>query len=145
MTVHKLTAGDGYTYLTRQVAAQDTTSRGFASLGDYYSEKGEAPGVWMGRGLAGVPDFPVGEQVTEAQMVALFGKGRHPNAEEIERAAKLAGKDSREVDQASRLGAPYRGFEEANEYRRRCAVQFRDYNIARGLDAVTPVPAEERA
>src|SRR3954467_13245269 len=124
MTLHKLTAGDGYTYLTRQVAAQDATDRGSGSLGDYYSEKGEAPGVWMGRGLAGVPDFPVGERVTEAQMVALFGKGRHPDAEEIERAARLAGKDSREGDQASRLGAPYRVFEEANEYRRRCAVQF---------------------
>ena len=80
MTLHKLTAGEGYTYLTRQVAAQDATTRGFGSLGDYYgdyySEKGETPGVWMGRGLAGVPDFPVGERVTEAQMVALFGEGR---------------------------------------------------------------------
>src|SRR4051794_23737964 len=78
MTLHKLTAGDGYTYLTRQVAAHDATERGSGSLGDYYSEKGEAPGVWMGRGLAGVPDFPVGERVTEAQIVALFGHGRHP-------------------------------------------------------------------
>src|SRR3954468_5815794 len=145
MTLHKLTAGDGYTYLTRQVAAHDATDRGPGSLGDYYSEQGEAPGVWMGRGLAGVPEFPVGEPVTEAQMVALFGKGRHPNAEELERAAKLAGKDAREGDQASRLGAPYRVFEQANEYRRRCAEGFREYNVARGLDAVTPVPAEERA
>src|SRR3954449_4107500 len=105
MTVHKLTAGDGYPYLTRQVAAHDAAERGPGSLGGYYSEKGEAPGVWMGRGLAGVPDFPVGERVTEAQMVALFGNGRHPNAEEIERAARLAGKDAQQVDQASRLGA----------------------------------------
>ena len=55
-----------------------------------YTEKGEAPGVWMGRGLAAVPDFPVGDRVTEAQMVALFGEGRHPNADQIERAAQLA-------------------------------------------------------
>jgi hypothetical protein len=145
MTLHKLTAGDGYTYLTRQVAAHDATTRGFESLGDYYSEKGDAPGVWMGRGLAGVPDFPVGEQVTEAQMVALFGKGRHPNAEELERAARLAGKDPQQIDQASRLGAPYRVFDQANEFRRRCAEEFRDHNIVRGLDAVTPVPEEDRA
>jgi hypothetical protein len=78
MSLHKLTAGDGYTYLTRQVAADDATDRGYDNLGAYYSEKGEAPGVWMGRGLATVPDFPVGTQVTEAQMVALFGEGRHP-------------------------------------------------------------------
>ncbi|WP_233488955.1 MobF family relaxase [Blastococcus sp. TF02-09] len=145
MTLHKLTAGDGYTYLTRQVAAHDATTRGFGSLGDYYSEKGETPGVWMGHGLAGVPDFPLGERVTEAQMVALFGKGRHPNAEELEQAARLAGKDPQQVDQVSRLGAPYRVFEQANEFRRRCAEEFRDHNFARGLDAVTPVPEEDRA
>src|SRR4051812_23827033 len=145
MTLHKLTAGDGYTYLTRQVAAHDATTRGFGSLGDYYSEKGEAPGVWMGRGLAGVPDFPVGERVTEAQMVALFGHGRHPNAEEIEQAARLADKDPQKTHQASRLGAPYRVFDQANEFRRRCAEEFREYNTARGLGAVTPVPEADRA
>src|SRR3954469_21085684 len=117
MTLHKLTAGNGYTYLTRQVAAQDAAPRQSGSLGDYYSEKGEAPGVWMGRGLAGVTDFPVGAQVTEAQMVALFGKGRHPNADEIERAARLAGQDPQHADRASRLGSPYLVFERANEFR----------------------------
>src|SRR5918994_2008037 len=100
MTLHKLTAGDGYTYLTRQVAAHDATTRSSGTLGDYYSERGEAPGVWMGRGLAGVPDFPVGDRVTEEQMVALFGQGRHPNAAEIELAGRLAGKDPQQVDQA---------------------------------------------
>jgi DNA primase catalytic core len=145
MTLHKLTAGDGYTYLTRQVAAHDATTRGFDNLGDYYSEKGEAPGVWMGRGLAAVPDFPVGDQVTEAQMVALFGEGRHPNADQIERDAQLAGKDPQQVDQASRLGAPYRIHEQANMFHRRSAGAFRDHNTTLGLPADTPVAAEERA
>ncbi|WP_299960521.1 MobF family relaxase [uncultured Modestobacter sp.] len=145
MTLHKLTAGDGYTYLTRQVAAHDATEQQFGSLGQYYSDKGEAPGTWMGRGLAGVPDFPVGSTVTEAQMLALFGQGRHPNADQIERAARLAGLPPQEVDRASRLGKPYLVFEQANEFRRRSAIEFREYNSARGLPAVTPVPAEERA
>jgi DNA primase catalytic core len=145
MTLHKLTAGDGYTYLTRQVAAHDATTRGFDNLGAYYSEKGEAPGVWMGRGLAAVPDFPLGDRVTEAQMVALFGEGRHPNADQIERAAQLAGKDPQQVDQASRLGAPYRIHEQANVFHRRSAGAFRDHNTALGLPADTPVPADERA
>ncbi|MCZ2849808.1 MobF family relaxase [Modestobacter sp. VKM Ac-2978] len=145
MTVHKLTAGDGYTYLTRQVAAHDATEQGFGSLGEYYSDKGEAPGVWMGRGLAGVPDFPIGGMVTEPQMLALFGQGRHPNADQVERAAQLAGLDPQEVDRASRLGTPYRVFEQANEFRRRCAVEFREYNASGGMPAVTPVPADERA
>ena len=51
MGLHKLTAGDGYMYLIRQVAAADSTGRGRGSLTDYYSAKGEAPGTWMGRGL----------------------------------------------------------------------------------------------
>ncbi|MCA4731748.1 hypothetical protein H8Z61_21745 [Mycobacterium avium subsp. hominissuis] len=42
MTSHKLTAGDGYQYLIRQVAAVDTTARGRAPLIDYYSTKGES-------------------------------------------------------------------------------------------------------
>src|SRR3954466_6038135 len=112
MTVYKLTAGDGYAYLTNQVAAHDATERDSGSLGDYYSEMGEAPGVWMGRGLAGVPDFPVGTRVTEAQMVALFGQGRHPNAEQIERAARLAGHEPPPVDPARRLGPPHRLLEQ---------------------------------
>ena len=39
MTLHKLTAGDGYTYLTRQVAAFDATERGHTGLGDYCSQR----------------------------------------------------------------------------------------------------------
>ena len=44
MSPKKLTAGDGYTYLIRQVAAHDSTERGYDSLSGYYSEKGESPG-----------------------------------------------------------------------------------------------------
>ena len=51
MGVHKLTAGDGYTYLTRQVAVHDATDRGHEGLADYYAEKGESPGRWFGAGL----------------------------------------------------------------------------------------------
>jgi DNA primase catalytic core len=145
MTLHKLTAGDGYTYLTRQVAASDATNRGYSDLGAYYSEKGEAPGVWMGTGLSSVPDFPLGEHVTEAQMKALFGEGRHPNADAIERAAIAAGKDADAVDRASRLGNPYRIHEQANMFHRRSAGAFRDYNTEQGRHADTPVPAEVRA
>ena len=145
MTLHKLTAGDGYTYLTRQVAAHDATTRGFDDLGSYYSEKGESPGVWMGRGLAAVTDFPVGEHVTEAQMKALFGEGRHPNADAIEQAARAAGKNNFEIDAASLLGKPYLIHEAANMFNRRSAGAFRDYNTACGLHADTPVPEDVRA
>jgi UvrD-like helicase C-terminal domain len=51
-TLHKLTAGDGYLYLIRQVAASDSTERGRNTLSEYYSAKGESPGHWVGTGLA---------------------------------------------------------------------------------------------
>src|SRR4051794_12793748 len=106
MTLHKLTAGDGYTYLTRQVAAQDSTERGHKDLADYYSERGESPGRWWGHGLAGA-ELAVGSIVDEAQMRSLFGEGRHPNADAIEAAARTAGHKQEEVRQRSRLGAPF--------------------------------------
>jgi hypothetical protein len=43
MSMHKLTAGSGYDYLTRQVAALDATDKGHVGLADNYSAKGESP------------------------------------------------------------------------------------------------------
>lgn len=44
MTLKKLAAGSGYEYLTRQVAAADSTELGKTPLADYYAVKGEASG-----------------------------------------------------------------------------------------------------
>ena len=41
MGIHKLTAGSGYDYLTRQVAALDATEKGHVGLASYYSGRGE--------------------------------------------------------------------------------------------------------
>ncbi len=100
MTVHKLTAGDGYTYLTRQVASADEPRAPGQSLADYYTSKGNPPGMWLGGGAAtlGVD----GTTVTEAQMKALFGEGCHPD-----RDAMLAA-GATEAD--TRLGAGYLTF-----------------------------------
>ena len=65
MTIHKLTAGSGYDYLTRQVAAADATERGHSGLASYYSARGEAPGVWVGRGLSGLEGLAAGDGVTD--------------------------------------------------------------------------------
>jgi conjugative relaxase-like TrwC/TraI family protein len=84
MTLHKLSAGSGYTYLTRQVARHDALPVAEQSLAAYYSERGEAPGVWLGRGLAGLDGGPAaGDVVGEAQMLALFGHGHHPNRKDV--------------------------------------------------------------
>src|SRR6195952_5661786 len=117
MSLHKLTAGDGYTYLTRQAAAADSTSRGYSSRGAYYPAKGESPGVWVGDlaeelGLAGTT-------VTEQEMKNLFGQGLHPDAERLQAealAALPATGDKREhrriVERAGRLGQKFPRSEE---------------------------------
>lgn len=145
MTVHKLTAGDGYTYLSRQVAAQDTTAPTPGGLSAYYTARGESPGRWMGRGLSGLTGDAVGLEVSEAQMLALFGEGRHPNRAQVEQAAIAAGGTPTAAERASRLGAPYPVFAAAGDFRRHCAVAYREFNAARGEAGTTAVPAEDRA
>ncbi|WP_280491581.1 MobF family relaxase [Nocardia asiatica] len=167
--LHKLSAGDGYTYLTKQVAAMDSSELGGATLADYYSMKGEAPGRWIGSGLVAFEGISPGDVVTEAQMKALFGNGRHPNADAIE-AAKIAelvevyfqryrrrGMNSRSAakqaaDRAaeealkySRLGCPFKVFKQASEFRQAVAAAFSDYNVARGLKWNTPLPDDVRS
>ena len=44
MSMHKLTAGSGYDYLTRQVAALDSTEKGHTGLAAYYTERARNPG-----------------------------------------------------------------------------------------------------
>ena len=73
----KLAAGSGYEYLVRQVAVQDATGLGRATLADYYSAKGESPGTWWGHGLTGL-DLEPGSVVSAEQMKLLFGAGLDP-------------------------------------------------------------------
>ncbi|MGW4367957.1 MobF family relaxase [Nocardia takedensis] len=167
--LHKLSAGDGYTYLTKQVAAMDSSERGTATLSDYYSMKGEAPGRWIGSGLTGLDTVAVGDVVTEAQMKALFGLGRHPDADTIEAAkiaeltpihfqrnlargipvrtaaARAAERAAEEALKHSRLGTPFKIYSQASEFRQAVAAAYSDYNVARGLKWNTAVPGDVRA
>ena len=145
MSLHKLTAGDGYTYLTRQVAAQDATHRGYDSLGDYYAQRGESPGIWLGHGADGLPGFPADPQVLEEQMVALFGEGRHPDAVGIEVEMAAAGHDVLAILAATKLGSPYRVEKGPPEFRKQLAVRFEAWNASAGLPRDWPVPETERA
>ncbi|MGE3412917.1 MAG: MobF family relaxase [Dehalococcoidia bacterium] len=145
MGVHKLTAGDGYTYLTRQVAVHDATDRGHAGLADYYAEKGESPGLWFGAGL-GALDLEVGSQVTETHMRNLFGEGRHPDAERLENAALDAGKSVEQAKKASQLGRVFaRYLGNQPDFIQETAKRYIAYNLAHGEHWKAPVPAEERA
>jgi len=81
MVLHKLTAGDGYTYLTRHVAGADVARGRGQDAADYYTAEGNPPGRWIGNGLKELGLRT--PEVTEAQMRNLYGVGRHPDAERI--------------------------------------------------------------
>lgn len=108
MSLHKIPAGSGYDYLTRQVAVQDTSERGHLGLASYYTERGETPGQWMGSGIAGIDGLTAGDIVTAEQMQNLFGAGLHPLAQQ--RMDALHGPGLTETDYlaVSRLGSPFK-------------------------------------
>ncbi len=86
MSMHKLTAGDGYAYLTRHVAVGDAGLDAGASLTAYYEKTGNPAGRWHGKGLAGLGDanrhLRTGDVVTEAAMTAVFRDGVDPRADD---------------------------------------------------------------
>ncbi|MFK5585091.1 MobF family relaxase [Serinicoccus sp. LYQ131] len=131
-TIHKLTAGSGYDYLTRKVARQDATEVGHSGLGSYYTAQGEAPGVWVGAGLGGVVGLVAGDEVTAEHMTRLFGTGEHPLGDES----------------GQSLGRPFRvyaGREDLSPFRIEVARRCEKHNRALGLPVDSPIGVEERA
>ena len=146
MSIHKLTAGSGYDYLTRQVAALDATEKGHLGLASYYTERGETPGVWMGSGMAGIDGLNPGDVVTAEQMRALFGAGLHPLAEQRQR--QLQGPDLtvRDYQAVTRLGAPFKIYQpDVSPFRVEVAKRIAAFNQAAGLPGDWAVPAADRA
>jgi DNA primase catalytic core len=153
MSLHKLTAGSGYDYLTRQVAAMDATDKGHTGLASYYTEKGETPGVWVGSGLEGIEGLDAGDVVTADHMQSLFGSGHHPLATQRTKELDLRiGRDEAgrptEADYktAVRLGTPYKVYDnDISPFRIAVAKRFSEWNEAAGHPGDYPVPAAERA
>ncbi|UOR03331.1 relaxase domain-containing protein [Leucobacter allii] len=75
-----MSAGDGYKYLLRTVAASDGDRSLSTPLTRYYNADGTPPGRWLGAGVAtlGGARISVGDQVSEAQLQLLVGMGRDP-------------------------------------------------------------------
>jgi hypothetical protein len=146
MSIHKLTAADGYDYLTRQVAALDATEKGHTGLASYYTERGEAPGVWIGSGLDGIDGLTAGDPVTAEQMRALFGCGLHPLAEL--RRQQLEGPDLtlRDFQNAARLGAPFKIVDnDLRPFRLEVAKRIAVLNTTTGKPADASIAAADRA
>jgi hypothetical protein len=146
MSIHKLTAGAGYDYLTRQVAALDATEKGHTGLASYYTERGETPGVWIGAGLEGIDGLTVGDPVTAEQMRALFGCGLHPLAEL--RQQQLEGPDL-SPGRLSGCGPSWSSVQgcdgEVSPFRLEVAKRIAAINAAAALPADAPLPAADRA
>ncbi|WP_062389920.1 MobF family relaxase [Demequina iriomotensis] len=80
VSMRVMSAGDGYKYLLKSVAAGDTDRSLSTPLTRYYAEAGTPPGRWLGSGVASLGDgqIVVGNQVSEAQLQLLVGMGRDP-------------------------------------------------------------------
>ncbi|MBY6687470.1 relaxase domain-containing protein [Rhodococcus sp. BP-149] len=137
MTLHRLHAGDGYTYLTKQVAACDHTVTRGQNIADYYTAEGAPPGLWAGRvatalGVDGV--------VSETQMKALFGEGLHPDAEANIARAAVSGENVDRTAAAQQLGRPFPSFENKVPY----LAAVKDATNAAAKDAGKALSAGER-
>ena len=80
VSMRVMSAGDGYKYLLKSVAAGDGDRSLSTPLTRYYAEEGNPPGFWLGSGIAG---FGEGElaahsEVSETQLQLLVGMGRDP-------------------------------------------------------------------
>src|SRR4029453_9184627 len=146
MSLHKLTAGSGYDYLTRQVPALDATDKGHIGLASYYTERGELPGVWAGSGMAGIDGLDVGDPVTAEQMRALFGCGLHPLAEL--RQQQLEGPDLTlwDFQNAVRVGGPFKIVDnDLIPFRLEVAKRIAALNSGIGWPADASIAAADRA
>lgn len=161
VSMHKISAGDGYLYLVRSVAASDATHRGRSTLSDYYSVKGEAPGKWMGSGLAALSDpsiglamsehtiaetwsVPEGSEVREDQMKALFGEGLHPNAAKITKYLTARGTGTGPAHKATKLGSKFKIYEDP-PFIKALAQAYQDHSMAAGHSPFTKLDPDTKA
>ena len=80
VSMRVMSAGEGYKYLLRSVAAADGDRSLSTPLTRYYVEEGTPLGQWLGSGVAalGKGQLAVGDRVSEAQLQLLMGMGRDP-------------------------------------------------------------------
>ncbi|MCI4660175.1 MobF family relaxase [Cryobacterium zhongshanensis] len=80
VSMRVMSAGDGYKYLLRTVAAGDGKRSLSTPLTRYYTAEGTPPGRWMGGGLRSLGGGLIveGGVVKETQLQLLIGLGRDP-------------------------------------------------------------------
>lgn len=71
MTLHVLHAGDGYEYLTSQVATADREREHGQELTDYYSAHGTPPpGTWFGGGLEDLARMDADTEIADEHRIS---------------------------------------------------------------------------
>ncbi|MEJ1092947.1 MobF family relaxase [Microbacterium istanbulense] len=80
VSMRVMSAGDGYKYLLKTVAAADGNRSLSTPLTRYYMEEGTPPGRWLGAGVAalGKGEIRAGDRVSEHQLQLLMGAGHDP-------------------------------------------------------------------
>lgn len=141
MGLRKLTPG-GYEYLTGSVACGDRTLEPGESLSDYYFAHGYPPGEWFGAGAA---ELGVSGEVTAAQMNALFGEGRHPDADIIEAEMIRTGATSKQAQQATQLGRRFAQYGGLDSLRSAVIAAYKQYNVDHGRPIGAPLDTSTRA
>jgi hypothetical protein len=126
-----MSAGDGFRYLLKSVAAGDGDRSLSTPLTRYYAEAGCPPGFWLGSGVHALGDghgrLRPGDTVTEEQLELLLGMGRDPITGEV-------------------LGEPYRHFAGvAERIQARIDRLDRNLSVDERAAAVTAIEAEESA
>ncbi|KAA1418134.1 relaxase domain-containing protein [Mumia zhuanghuii] len=129
MTLHKLHAGDGYTYLTRQVASGDVYRSAGQDLVAYYTASGNPPGRWIGAGAA---DLAISGTVREDQMRSLYGAGLHPDAEQIIALEVTNGADSDDARRATQFGRAFPVYQMPDTRAARIAARIERYERKTG-------------
>ena len=84
VSMRVMSAGDGYKYLLKTVAAADGNRPLSTPLTRYYMEEGTPPGRWLGAGVValGKGEIQVGDRVSEHQLQLLMGTGHDPITDE---------------------------------------------------------------
>jgi conjugative relaxase-like TrwC/TraI family protein len=142
MGLRKLSPG-GYEYLTGSVACGDRELAPGESLADYYFAHGYPPGEWVG---AGAELLGVSGEVSQSQMTALFGEGRHPNADAIEaRMITDEGASPTAALEATKLGNRFGRYGGLDDLRAMTGAAYKDYNTSHHRPVGAPIDAETRA